>query len=232
MVSNQDILLYRLAFHRRIQLPHESVEKFAFELSILIKNCQYSVNEERFILRERFLAGLNSKFIADEIVKSCQKPLELTVEHCLELVKNFNGVKEEEEEEEFNEVFNDVEACLKVDLKFDYEIMSSISYSCKTAILLELLNNKETVKNPNHPKYDQVWQKVFRVALKNEVLFESVEHFKAIFERWKMDALEAKRLGINRPQSADNLIWNLYDLQNDEDELEISSNVHRGHNFG
>ena len=212
MASDKELLLHRLEFQRKIQTSQESTEKFASELETLIQRCQFTKNERKFLLRDRFLAGLQSKSMVDEIIMNCQKPLDLTFETCLELVKNFknfDGIKEEE----FNEVFNDVEACLRVDLKFDYEIMSSIPYGCKAAILVELLNNKEIVRNQHHQNFNLIWEQVYNMALKNGGLFESIDHFKAIFERWKMDALEAKRLGLNRPQSGDILIWELYNLQ-------------------
>ncbi len=211
----QVVLQKRVDFLRRVQQENESPYTFMSAVTSLASECSFNPSEESFLVRDKFIAGIKDRDLASKIIAG-QGHQELTPERALHLATTSaqktaeNGIKQEVY---MNEAISDIEACLKVNLTHNYDIMNTISYRAKADILLELLNSKATISNQRatEAKKQAVWQKVFAFSLRNGTLFDSVEHLQAIFERWKEEAFDARKNGVTRPQSGDPLIFQLFD---------------------
>nr|XP_037290211.1 uncharacterized protein LOC119185220 [Rhipicephalus microplus] len=63
-------------FHRRVQLPDESVDAYYAKLCRMVKRCNYSSAEvERKLVRDRFVAGLRDSRLSDQLCRNAKLTL-------------------------------------------------------------------------------------------------------------------------------------------------------------
>lgn len=109
----KNIVLERYEFYRRSQRSEESFYTFLEDIRNLAENCEFHGEEKEFLIRDRFIFGINDKSLQSAIITNGGNP---SVEKVLEICQKFNTystiyidnniIKVEELDEE-NESAND-----------------------------------------------------------------------------------------------------------------------------